>query len=281
MLDEQRLRRLIEAGRSLVAEHDLDRLLERLLIVARELTGARYAAIGVLDKRRDALADFITSGVDQETRRVIGELPRGRGVLGLLVCDPRPLRLADVGAHRQFYGFPPGHPPMKTFLGVPIVIRGRAWGNLYLAEKPDAVEFDDADEEATVVLASWAAIAVENARLLRELDQRRAELERSVRALEATSEIAQAVGGETRIGRVLELIARRSRALVDASAIAIVLVDGDELVLAAAAGHIQRGIIGSRLPKAGSMAARVLDSGRPERVSDLSAQLHFSLRARG
>jgi len=281
MLDEERLRRLIEAGRSLVAEHSLDRLLGRLLTVACELTGARYAAIGVLDERREALGDFITSGIDQETRRMIDDLPRGRGVLGLLISHPQPLRLADVGAHPQFYGFPPGHPSMNTFLGVPIVVSGEAWGNLYLAEKLDGVEFDDADEEAAVVLASWAAIAVENARLLRELDQRRAELERSVRALEATSEIAQAVGGETQVGRVLELIAKRSRALVEASAIAIVLVEGDELVLAAAAGHIPRGIIGTRLPKAGSMAARVLDSGRPDRVSDLAAQLHFSLRELG
>jgi two-component system, NarL family, sensor histidine kinase DevS len=280
-LEEERLRRLIDAGRSLVAERDLDRLLERLLAVARELTGARYAAIGVLDEHREALADFIASGIGVETRRAIGDLPEGRGVLGLLISDPEPLRLADVGAHPQSYGFPPGHPRMKTFLGVPIVIRGEAWGNLYLAEKRDGVQFEEGDEEAAVVLAAWAATAVENARLLRELDGRRVELERSVRALEATSEIAQAVGGETQLERVLELIAKRSRALVDAAAVAIVLVEGEELVLAAAAGHIPHGIVGSRVPKAGSIAARILESRHPERVSDLSTQLRSSLRAHG
>src|SRR5690242_15799148 len=130
-MDEQRLRRLLDVGRSLMAELDPDAVLGQLLDVARELTGARYAAIGVLDERRDGLEQFITAGMDGETPRRIGDLPRGRGVLGVLFDEPRPLRLEDVGLHPRSYGFPLAHPPMTTFLGVPIVIEGQAWGNLY------------------------------------------------------------------------------------------------------------------------------------------------------
>src|SRR3712207_4037726 len=164
-LDEPQLRRLLRAGRALVARLDLDALLDELLAVAREITGARYAALGVLDEPRRELERFIVSGVDAETHRAIGDLPRGRGILGVLIDDPRPLRLAHVGDDPRSYGFPPGHPRMDTFLGVPVVIRGEAWGNLYLTEKQGGGAFTDADEEAIVVLAEWAAIAVENARL--------------------------------------------------------------------------------------------------------------------
>ena len=184
-LDRNRLRRLIEAGRSVVAEHELEGVFSRLLDVARELTGAKYAAIGILDEKRENLADFITAGIDPNAHGLIGDLPRGRGVLGLLISKPEPLRMPNVGAHIRSYGFPQGHPAMTSFLGVPILIRREAWGNLYLTNK-HAGDFDEADEEAAVVLASWAAIAVENARLYRETDQRRAELELSVHALEAT-----------------------------------------------------------------------------------------------
>jgi signal transduction histidine kinase len=279
-LDRDRLRRLIEAGRSVVSERELEGIFARLLDVARELTGARYAAIGVLDAAREGLADFITAGIDPKAHSIIGDLPRGRGVLGMLISHPVPLRMADVGAHVRSYGFPPGHPAMRSFLGVPILIRGEAWGNLYLTDKDDG-DFDEADEESAVVLASWAAIAVENARLYRETDQRRAELERSVRALEATSEIARAVGGETRLDRVLELIAKRSRALVEASGVAILLADGEDFLIAATAGDMTRSIIGGRIPKGGSVAGRVVASGRPERVNDISSSLRFALRDLG
>ena len=132
VLDEHRLRQLIEAGRGLVAELDPELVLSRLLEVACEMTGARYAALGVLDSERRELERFITRGIDEEGQRAIGALPRGRGVLGLLIEDPKPLRLTDVGEHPRSYGFPAGHPPMRSFLGVPIMIQGEAWGNLYL-----------------------------------------------------------------------------------------------------------------------------------------------------
>src|SRR5204862_573491 len=130
---------------------------------------------------------FITRGIDQGTRRAIGDLPRGRGILGALIDDPRPLRLAEVGDDPRSYGFPPGHPEMRTFLGVPILIRGEAWGNLYLTEKAGGEDFDKADEASVVVLADWAALAIEHARLYEAVDARRKELERAVRGFEATA----------------------------------------------------------------------------------------------
>jgi signal transduction histidine kinase len=279
-LDGRRLRALIDAGQLVVSERELASVLDRLLEVARELTGARYAAIGVLDERRTGLADFLTAGIDEPTRQAIGDLPRGRGLLGTLILEPEPLRLDDVGLHPRSYGFPTGHPPMQTFLGVPILIRGEAWGNLYLTDKQTG-PFDAADEEAAVVLAAWTAIAVENARLYRESERRSQQLSRSVRAMSATLEIGQAVGGETRLDRVLELIAERSRALVDASALAIVLVDGAEIVVAATAGDMPPRIVGLRAKADESVAGRVARTGRPERVSLVSRSLRFALRDLG
>ena len=124
MLRPERQRRLLEVGRNVLTELELDVVLERVLETACELTGARYAALGVLDEEREELERFLTRGIDEETQSAIGELPRGHGVLGTLIRDPLPLRLADVGAHRDSWGFPTGHPPMHSFLGVPITIRG-------------------------------------------------------------------------------------------------------------------------------------------------------------
>jgi signal transduction histidine kinase len=273
---EPRLRRLIDAGRSVVAERELDAVFDRLLGVARDLTGARYAAIGVLDDTRNGLSDFIVRGIDERGQEAIGELPRGRGVLGLLISDPAPLRISDVAAHATSYGFPPGHPPMRSFLGVPILIRGEAWGNLYLTEKQGG-DFDAADEESAVVLAAWAAIAIENARLHRSNDQRRLELERSVVALQATAEIAQAVVGETDLARVLELIAKRSRALVEARGLVILLRDGAGLTVAATAGDLPEQASGARVLIEGSIGGQVLATGTPQRVHDLSRSLPFAL----
>ena len=237
-LGADRLTRLIEVGRGLMSELDLEALLQRVLEVARELTGARYAALGILDDRREELERFLTLGIDEDERRTIGDLPRGRGVLGELIAHPHPLRLADVELHPRSYGFPIGHPEMHTFLGVPILVRGAAWGNLYLTEKAGGEEFSEADEAALVMLADWAAIAIENARLYEDVRERRDELERAVRTLEATGEITRAVGGELDLARILELIVKRGRALVEARAMLIALRDGDQLRVVAAAGQV-------------------------------------------
>jgi signal transduction histidine kinase len=235
--DGQRARRLVEIGSSLVAELDLEVVLRSVVEAALELTGAEYAALGVLDSERRELERFIYLGIDEETRREIGPLPRGRGLLGELISDPRALRLAEIEAHPHSYGFPPGHPPMRTFLGVPVAIRGEAYGNLYMAEKAAGAEFDEGDEEAATTLAAWAAIAIENARLYQSLNERQAELARALRRAESAADIARAVGGETDLGRVLGLIVRRARALVEAKTVLVLMRRGDRLIFAGHAGE--------------------------------------------
>jgi len=246
VLDERRLRRLIDAGRTLVAELDPETVLDRVIEVAAEVTGARYVALGVLDERRENLERFLTRGVDEATHRAIGDLPRGRGILGVLIDDPRPLRLESVGDDPRSYGFPTGHPPMETFLGVPVLIRGEAWGNLYLTEKHGG-PFTEADQASVIVLAEWAAIAIQNSRLYHGAERRREELERAVRRLEASTAIARAVGGETDLERVLELIVKRARALVDARGLIILLREEEGLVVSATAGELPVGVGGSRV----------------------------------
>src|SRR6478736_6361535 len=165
-LDEIQVRRLLEVGRSLVSNLDFESVLQSVLQAARDLTGARYAALGVLNDSGDGLERFLTIGIDGATRARIGDLPQGHGVLGVLIKDPRPLRLADVGAQPQSHGFPAGHPAMTTFLGVPVRIRDVVYGDPAPTEKAGG-EFDDADEAAVVVLAEWAGQAIANARLYR------------------------------------------------------------------------------------------------------------------
>jgi signal transduction histidine kinase len=271
-LDERRLRELIEVGRGLVAEHDPELIFNRLLEVACELTGARYGALGVLGEDRHELERFITRGIDEHTRRAIGSLPRGRGVLGLLIEQPRPLRLADVDRHPRSYGFPPGHPPMKTFLGVPLMIRGHAWGNLYLTEK-EGGEFDEADEQSAMILAEWAAIAVDNAHLYRSVESQRDEMRRAVHRLEATTEIARAVGGETDLGRILEIVVKRGRALVEARSLLILLREGDYLVPVSSAGESVGSAAEKRVPIADSIPGQVLQAQAPRRIHDLDPKL--------
>jgi signal transduction histidine kinase len=272
-LESDRLRRLIDVGRSLMSELDHETLLQRILEVARELTGARYAALGILDDRREELYRFLTLGIDEAERRTIGDLPRGRGVLGELISHPVPLRLEDVELHPRSYGFPIGHPEMHTFLGVPIVVRGSAWGNLYLTEKAGGAEFSEADEAALVVLADWAAIAIENARLYQDVRGRRDELERAVRTLEATSEVTRAVGGELQLERILELIVKRGRALVEARAMLIALRDGDDLHVVAAAGQVSPEVRESIVGVDASLAGEALQTRQAWRVDPGSTGL--------
>ncbi len=263
-----------------MAELDVEAILDRVLDVARELTGARYAALGVLDPDRRELERFLTKGIDEATRHAIGPPPRGRGILGVLIEDPRPLRLRDLGDHPRSYGFPAVHPEMQGFLGVPVLIRGEAWGNLYLTDKEDG-DFDERDEEAAVVLAQWAAIAIENAHLYQSVNERRQELERAVTSLEATTAITRAVGSETRLERVLELIVKRARALVEARMVLILLEEGDDLVVAATAGDAPRDLVSRRIAIAGTVTGEVLRSGEPERVLGLDSRLAVSMGAFG
>jgi signal transduction histidine kinase len=267
-------RRLLDVGRALVTELDPETVLRRVIEEARDITSARYVALGVLDEERTGLERFLTTGLDEATHRAIGELPHGRGVLGVLIDDPRPLRLGDVGEHHASYGFPAAHPPMHTFLGVPILVRGEPWGNLYLTEKQNGDEFTQADEDAVVILAQWAAVAIENARLYERSETRRAQLEQAVRGLEAARDIANAIGNVSELDRILELIVKRGRALVRAQSLLIMLREGDELIVAATAGHVgdpRR----RRIPLAESTSGRVLEEGRPRRIADVGSEMRI------
>ena len=238
-LNEAQLRRLLDVGRSLVAELDLESLLRHVLGTARELTDARYAALGILDPDEVKLERFLHLGIDEVTRRAIGPLPEGRGVLGELIRHPRPLLLERVGDHARSYGFPPGHPPMNSFVGVPIQIRGEAFGNIYLTEKSGGEDFDERDEAMLVILADWAAVAIDNARLYEESEHRRGELERAVRGLEATVSLAKVGAVETDFDSLLELIAKRGQALIGAHSLLVLLPDeGTGVRVAAVAGDV-------------------------------------------
>ena len=147
------------------SELDLSAVLHTVVETATDLVEARYGALGVLDESRTQLAEFLTVGMDDETRASIGELPKGHGLLGVLVSDPKPLRLPDLSAHPESYGFPPNHPPMRSFLGVPVLIRGEAFGNLYLCDRIDGGSFTQVDEELLIALAAAAGVAIDNARM--------------------------------------------------------------------------------------------------------------------
>ena len=158
-------RDLLHAVLAIASDLDLGAMLHRIVEATVELVGAQYGALGVLDEAGIGLAQFITVGIDDSTHHAIGHLPDGHGILGVLIADPRPLRLPDLRAHPDSYGFPPHHPPMRSFLGAPIRIRDNVYGNLYLTDKIDAAEFSELDEELVVGLASAAAVAIDNARL--------------------------------------------------------------------------------------------------------------------
>ena len=160
-----RAARLVDAVLSIGSDLSLPDVLRRIVDAAVDLVDARYGALGVLDHARHGLSEFVNVGLDAEAVRAIGHLPEGHGVLGLLIVDPQPIRIADLGQHPDSFGFPPGHPPMRSFLGAPILIRDEVYGNLYLTEKQGAAEFSADDEALVVALAGSAAIAIDNARL--------------------------------------------------------------------------------------------------------------------
>jgi len=249
-LHEKQLRSLLEVGRALVSELDPEALLNRVLETAKELTGARYAALGILDKNKSSLERFLHLGIDQASLRGIGPLPQGRGVLGELISHPEPLRLARVGDHPRSYGFPPGHPPMSSFVGVPIRIRGESFGNIYLTEKADGQQFNDLDEAMIVILADWAAVAIGNARLYEDSENRRVELERAVQALEATVSLARVGAMDSDLDSLYELIVKRGRALVDANTVLLLTAEPKgQLRISAVAGVGNNAVEGHLFPE--------------------------------
>jgi signal transduction histidine kinase len=257
-----RLRVLVNAGIALSSELSLDALLQRIIETAAEITGARYAALGVIDKTGQSLERFLTTGIDADTHAAIGDLPHGRGILGVLIRDAQPLRLHDIADDPRSVGFPQNHPPMTSFLGVPIVLRGVAYGNLYLTEKAGGQDFTDEDSELSQLLAAQAAVAIENARLYESST-------RWLRQFESLNEVGNALSSELELEPLLGLVARRLHELVNAKLVLIALPEGDVLRVAAAEGESAYGVARMELPLSGSKAGRVLERGRSERIDSL------------
>jgi signal transduction histidine kinase len=247
---------------ALTSELSLDSLLQRLTELAAELTGARYAALGVIDRSGSRLERFITHGLDEEMRTAIGDPPHGRGILGALIHDARPLRLHAITDDARSVGFPPNHPPMTTFLGVPVLLRGVAYGNLYLTDKADDEDFTDADQELVELLAAQAAVAIENARLYEAST-------RWSRQLESLIEVSGALARETDLDVLLDLLAQRVRELLAARLVVVALPDRDKLRIVTAAGEGAEDVTGRCIGLGNSKAGRVLERGRSERVDSL------------
>jgi len=266
---------VLDIARSVLAELDLEVVLNRVLESAQELTDARYAALGVLGNSRTELERFLTLGIDEPEREAIGTLPRGRGVLGELIAHPQALRLDDISEHPRSYGFPHGHPPMKSFLGVPILIDGTPFGNLYLTEKSGGEEFTEADEEAVTMLSELAGFAIDHARRYTGTMEHRDELQRTVAALNATTQIARAVGAETDLDVILELVAKRGRALVDARLLVIELVQRGRLIVSAGAGELPPGLLGRQMPVGDSGASAALRTRRAQRLQEPLTRARF------
>ena len=256
--ESSRLRTLVETGLAISSELSLDSVLQRIVEAAALVTGAQYAALGVIDPTGTSLERFVTSGIDEETRTIIGDPPHGRGILGALITDARTLRLHELADDPRSVGFPPGHPPMRTFLGTPIVLRGNAYGNLYLTEKEGGLDFDEEDEELVSLLSAQAAVAIENARLYESATA-------WSRQLVSLQEISSALVGELDLSRLLQLIVERLRELIDARVVAIALPTAEGLRVEAIASDDASTLLHTVLPTA-SKAGAVLARGRSERV---------------
>jgi two-component system, NarL family, sensor histidine kinase DevS len=261
--EQDRLRAVVDAAIAVTSELSIEAVLQRIVEAAARLTGAKYAALGVIDQSGTGLENFVTTGLDEETIERIGDLPRGRGILGVLIRDAQPLRLADIGTDPRAVGFPPNHPPMETFLGVPILLRGVAYGNLYLTEKAGGDEFTDEDQELVQLLAAQAAVAIENARLYESAT-------RWGEQLESLAEVGNALATEIELPRLLELIVTRLRGLIDARLVYIAMPKpGGETVVETVAGEDAESYVGMKLDPTRSKTARVLERGRSERVDSL------------
>jgi len=255
---------LLEAGLTLASELSLPIVLQRIVDLAAHVADARYGALGVIGDN-GTLVEFVTTGISAKERRAIGALPTGRGVLGLLIHDPKPVRLSNIADHPVSVGFPPSHPPMRSFLGAPVQAMGRVFGNIYLAEKRNATEFSKDDEESLIVLATQAGVAIANASLYDEVRSRE-------QWLDALRDITTRVLDGDQEGSLLESIAGHARKVAGADAATIVSVSDTpgELVVAAAVGARSSEMRGQPLPAEGSISGAVMQSGQSLSIDDVS-----------
>lgn len=262
LTDGDRLQSLLAANRAIVSELSLPAVLRQIVETARTVAGARYAALGVIGLD-GGLEQFLHSGLDAETAAAIGHLPTGHGMLGALIARPEPIRVASIGDDPRSSGFPPHHPPMRSFLGVPIRSHDAVFGNLYLTDRVDGEDFTEQDESLVLALAATAGIAVENARLYEE-SRRRQEW------LRASGEIGRdllAVGDADE--HVLRRIASSVHRLADADVTAIVLPTDDnppELQVVAVSGGRAGDLQGRRHQAEGSLAWNTMQTGRGKQV---------------
>jgi signal transduction histidine kinase len=263
-LGSDRNAKLLEAGLALSSELSLSAVLQRIIELAAEVTAARYGALGVLgaDER---ISEFVTTGITEEQRRAIGDLPVGHGILGVLIGDAKPLRLRSISDHPRSVGFPPNHPPMRSFLGAPVKARGRVFGNIYLTEKQGAPEFSPEDEDALVILAAQAGVAVENAHLYEEARQRE-------RRLEAVREIVTRILEGAESEEILELVALRARELVgaDLATLAVPADQSESLRIQVADGIHADELRGMVFPVERSVSGEIIHTGKPVIVRDAS-----------
>ena len=248
-----RVHALLEAVVSIESDLELETVLRRIVEAATALVDARYGALGVIGEG-DRLARFVTVGVTEEEIAAIGCWPAGHGILGLLIKEPVPMRLADLSAHPASSGFPEAHPPMRRFLGVPIRVRDEVFGNLYLTEKAGGGEFDEDDENVVAALATAAGVAIENARLYQDARQRE-------RWREASAEVSTSLLSGTAPAEVLALVARRAREICDATFATVSLADGDQMTIEAADGECAEALIGRRVEIDDVLAAPVFRGG--------------------
>lgn len=237
-------------------------LLDEIAGAARRVVHARYAAIAMLDDRHEEIATFVQDGVDAATAGRMAGPPTGSGLLGWVIREGRPVRIEDIRAHPGSQGFPPGHPEMRSFLGVPIMLDGEALGALYFADK-SAGNFTAEDEAAAGNLAQWAAVALANATTMERIDRERAALAEASEAQEALIEVTAAVTTGHELGSVLQLLAERSRALARAVGAAIGTLDGGHVVISAISGALGSVRLGTRLPPEGTLTNAALQSWSP------------------
>ena len=258
-----RVQALLEAVVSVGGELDLGTVLRRITEAATTLVDARYGALGVISQEGERLVEFVTVGVSDEEIEAIGHWPHGHGILGLLIKEPRPLRLPEISEHAESYGFPPHHPPMHTFLGVPIRVRDEVFGNLYLTEKAGGGRFEEEDEVIVTALATAAGVAIENARLYQEARRRE-------RWLEASAEVSTALLSGTDPREVNALVARRARQIVEADLALVALADhaAGEFAVAGADGVGAAGLRGLRFPLDHAVAGGVFAGGSALRLED-------------
>src|ERR1700733_10955385 len=262
-LSDSRAARLLDTGLALASELSLPALLQSIVDLAVELTDACYGAVGVLSSNGVDLSDFITSGLNEDERAAIGALPQGKGILGLLIREPAPIRIHAIAGDPHSTGFPPNHPPMRSFLGAPIRAHGRVFGNIYLTDKRDAPEFTADDESALVLLATQAGVAIANAQLYAELQQRE-------RWLDSVREVATTLLAGDTARNTLRLVARHARELGNADMATISVPQGEGLRIIVADGTGADELLDVEVPLAGSLSAEVIRTERTLTVADAS-----------